>query len=89
MIAGWRAEMGAPVLLPVVKLGYRREDAAAFIGVSVTKFTSMVKEGRMPQPCRLDGCVIWRADDLIEAFNRLTGRDTGRLHVEEDTWSDV
>jgi predicted DNA-binding transcriptional regulator AlpA len=37
----------------------RREDAAFYIDVSPTKFDQLVAEGRMPQPCRIDGCVRW------------------------------
>ncbi len=37
----------------------RREDAAFYLDVSPTKFDQMVADGRMPKPCRIDGCVRW------------------------------
>lgn len=75
-----------PIVL--AKLGFRRAEAAACIGVSPTKFDLLVKDGRMPRPHRIDGVVLWRADELIAAFDRLTGRDRGGIDVEEDTWRD-
>lgn len=75
----------SPVII-APKLGYRRTEAAAFIGVSPSKFDLMVKDGRLPEPHRIDAMVIWRADELIAAFDRLTGRDTGALMIEKDTW---
>lgn len=80
--------MSAAPIIIAPKLGYRRTEAAAFIGISPSKFDYMVKDGRLPEPHRIDGMVIWRADELIAAFDRLTGRDTGGLHVEEDTWKE-
>ena len=59
-----------PIILP--KLGYRASEAAELIGVSVSKFRSMVKDGEMPGHRMVGGCAIWRADELLEAFNRLT-----------------
>ena len=35
----------APVILNMTKLGFRRTEAAAFIGVSASKFDQMVKAG--------------------------------------------
>lgn len=65
----------APVILNMTKLGFRRTEAAAFIGVSPSKFDQMVKAGDMPEPHRIGGVVIWRGDELQAAFDRLTGRD--------------
>jgi len=39
--------------------GLSREEAARYIGVGVTKFDEMVKDGRMPKPKRLDGRTVW------------------------------
>ena len=64
----------APVILNMTKLGFRRTEAAAFIGVSASKFDQMVKAGDMPEPHRIGGVVIWRGDELKLHFDRLTGR---------------
>ena len=78
--------MNAPaIILP--KLGYRRREAADLIGISPTTFDAWVKEGKLPQPRRIGGIVLWRADELQAAFDRLTGADTGRLNVPASEWS--
>ncbi|MDH2402411.1 XRE family transcriptional regulator [Bradyrhizobium sp. SSUT18] len=51
----------------------RRADAAAYIGVGVSKFDQLVADGRMPQPKRVDNCVIWDRDELDAAFDDLGG----------------
>ena len=81
--------MNAPVLLPITKLGYRRPEAAAFVGVSPTTFDRWVEAGDMPQPRRIGGIVLWRGDELIEAFNKLTGAETGKLEAKPNSWDDV
>ena len=79
--------MNQPVLLPITKLGYRRPEAAEFVGVSPTTFDRWVEEGKMPKARRIGGVVLWRADELIEAFNRLTGVEAGSLDVPTSGWS--
>lgn len=59
-----------PVILP--KLGYRASEAAELFGVSVSKFRNMVKDGDAPSHHQVGGCAIWRGDELLAAFNRLT-----------------
>ena len=44
--------------LPVV-FGLGEVEAAAAIGVSASKFRTLVKDKRMPSPRRLDGRNIW------------------------------
>lgn len=80
--------MTAPVLIPLTKLGYRRPEAAAFVGVSPTTFDVWVKEGKMPEARRIGGVVLWRGDELIQAFNRLTGVETGSLEPPRSAWDD-
>ena len=36
-----------------------REAAAAYVGVSPTKFDQMVTDGRMPKPRKVDGRRLW------------------------------
>lgn len=74
----------APIIL--TKLGYRIDDAAALIGVSQSKFLELVKQQRMPQPRWIDRCKIWRGDELLDAFNRLTD---DAAPSEDDEWGDV
>jgi predicted DNA-binding transcriptional regulator AlpA len=58
----------------------RREAASDWIGVSVGKFDEMVRDGRMPQPKRIDGCVIWDRYRIDEAFDAI---GDNRAHSSE------
>ena len=51
------------------------EDArrAADVGVSVSKFYQMIKDGRMAKPIRFDGRTIWDRLRLDDAFDALGG----------------
>ena len=72
-------------LLPVV-FGLGEMEAAAAIGVSASKFRTLVREARMPPPRRIDSRVVWDVDELREAFKALPheGESEGF-----DTWVDV
>ena len=64
--------------------GLRRPLAAAYIGVSPTKFDEMVADGRMPNPIRIDGCVIWDRVALDNAFDTLADNDASRNPWDDD-----
>lgn len=51
--------------------GLRRDEAAAYIGISATKFDDWVARGVMPKPKRQDGVVLWDVVKLDEAFEAL------------------
>lgn len=55
--------------------GLRREDAANYVGVSPTKFDQLISDGRMPQPFRLDGCVLWDIRKLDTAIDLISNPD--------------
>lgn len=59
---------------PVPRRGLRREEAAAYVGISPSKFDQAVAAGRMPPPRTLDGCVIWDVRELDERFDALPHR---------------
>lgn len=59
--------------------GLRRPDAAAYIGVSLTKFDELVRDRRMPPPLRIDKCVLWDVRDLDEAFDALRDGDAAAV----------
>lgn len=59
------------VLLSLFRRGLSREQAANYIGIGLTKFDKMVKDGRMPRPKRLDGRVVWDLRKLDAAFDAL------------------
>jgi predicted DNA-binding transcriptional regulator AlpA len=59
--------------------------SAAYIGVSPTLFDEMVKDGRMPQPIRINSRVLWDRLQLDEAFAALSDTRTD----SEDPWGKV
>ena len=56
--------------------GLRRSSAAAYVGVSATKFDDWVARGLMPQPKRVDGIVVWDRLEIDAAFDDLPGSDS-------------
>jgi hypothetical protein len=71
--------------LPVV-FGLGETEAAAAIGVSASKFRTLVKDKRMPSPRRLDSRNIWDVDELRAAFKALP--HDGEKEIS-DSWADV
>jgi predicted DNA-binding transcriptional regulator AlpA len=66
--------------------GLRHESAAAYIGVSITKFHELVADGRMPKPKHVDRCVIWDRYQLDAAFDDLGNEPPprpGRVSFDE------
>ena len=57
--------------LSLAPRGLSRGQAAEYIGVGVTKFDEMVDDGRMPQPKRIDGRLVWDRVKLDAAFDEL------------------
>lgn len=72
-------------LLPVV-FGLPEIEAAAAIGISASKFRSLVGEKRMPSPRRLDGRNIWDVDELRAAFKALPHEDESE---KANSWADL
>ena len=70
--------MAAQVALS--KIGYRRQEAADFVGMKLTKFNQLVKQNKLPKPFKIDGCVVWDGRELLQAFDKLKG-NTGSWNV--------
>jgi predicted DNA-binding transcriptional regulator AlpA len=65
--------------------GLSRVQSAAYIGVSVSLFDQLVKDGRMPEPVRLNSRLVWDRLQLDDAFAALSdGARDG-----SDPWSKV
>lgn len=62
--------------------GLRHPAAANYVGMKLTKFDSMVGDGRMPKPRRVDGVVVWDRHELDTAFDDLP-RDTETIPTED------
>lgn len=60
--------------------GLSREQAAAYIGVGLTKFDAMVEDGRMPKPKRVDRRKVWDIRALDLAFDDLPGDDADDIN---------
>ncbi len=59
----------------VLKRGLNRDEAAAYIGISTTKFLAMVADGRMPRPKQIDARRVWDIRRLDAAFDDLPDLD--------------
>lgn len=68
-----KADSILPLSLP--PRGLNRERTAAYIGVSPSKFDTMVADRRMPQPKVIDGRVVWDRLEIDAAFSALPNRD--------------
>lgn len=66
--------------------GLRRPEAAAYIGVSTTKFDELVRDRRMPGPKKIDGAIVWDIVALDAAFDALPG-DPLDGTPEADPWA--
>ena len=60
--------------------GLSAGQAAAHLGISRSKFDELVKDGRMPQPRRVDGRRLWDRRE-VEAFFEMLPR-AGTPEVE-------
>ena len=56
--------------------GLSREQAAAYVGVSPSLFDLLVKDGRMPEPKRINSRAVWDKLALDAAFDALPGSDS-------------
>lgn len=72
------------LLASAPRRGLRRCEAAAYVGVSESKFDELVRERKMPPAFRIDGCVLWDVRRLDLAFDALAGNGE-----KEDTWADL
>jgi predicted DNA-binding transcriptional regulator AlpA len=55
--------------------GLSREQAAAYVGISPSLFDTLVKDGRMPAPKRINSRTVWDRLQLDEAFTALPSND--------------
>lgn len=63
--------------------GLSRKLAAAYVGVSPSLFDTLVMDGRMPGPNRINSRVIWDRLKLDAAFEALADTDDAST---EDIW---
>jgi len=58
--------------------------AAGYIGLGTTKFDTLVEDGRMPKPKKIDGRRVWDRVAIDRAFEELDGCGT----AETNPWDD-
>ncbi len=63
--------------------GLRREAAAAYLGISPSKFDDWVARGFLPPPKRLDRVTVWDRFRLDVAFESLTDE----AQETSDSWA--
>lgn len=61
---------------PITRLAYRRDEAAAVLGIGTTKFDDWVKRGLLPRPVKVDDVVLYDAKALDDAWAQMAGRGT-------------
>ena len=70
---------------PIPRRGLSRDEAAVYIGISVSKFDELVRDGRMPGPKRIDGRKVWDVHDLDVAFDALPSENQ---QSQGSSWDD-
>src|SRR4249919_3904639 len=60
---------------PIPRRGLSRDEAAMYVGVSAGKFDAMVRDGRMPQPVKVDHRKIWDIRSLDLAFDEISAQN--------------
>jgi predicted DNA-binding transcriptional regulator AlpA len=63
--------------------GLRLPEAAAYVGVSETKFKAMVKAKTMPEPFKIGGVTLWDLWKIDQAFDALSNQG------DDSEWDDV
>ena len=53
--------------------GFSCSEAARYVGISISKFEQLVRDGRMPKPIKIDRRCVWDKYQLDLAFNLLGG----------------
>ena len=59
----------------IQRLALRRDEAAASLAISPSLFDTWVKDGKMPNPNRVGGVVLWDAEAIRDAWRRLCDGD--------------
>jgi predicted DNA-binding transcriptional regulator AlpA len=73
----------SPRDLSLPRFALRRDEAAASVSVSTTKFDEWVTDGRMPKGYKIDGVVLWDCQEVREAWERLRDGDRAKNPFDE------
>jgi predicted DNA-binding transcriptional regulator AlpA len=61
----------SPRDLSLPRFALRRDEAAASVAVSETKFDEWCEDGRMPKGRKIDGVVLWDTQEVRSAWEAL------------------
>jgi hypothetical protein len=61
----------SPRDLSLPRFALRRDEAAASLAVSPTKFDESCADGRMPRGRKIDGVVLWCVQEVREHWERM------------------
>ena len=64
--------------------GLSRVEAAGYIGIGASKFDTMVADGRMPKPKKIDGRRVWDVRSLDRSFDTLPGGEDSDYNPWDD-----
>jgi len=64
----------SPLPFGVAPRGLSREQAAAYVGISPTKFDGLVNDGAMPQPRMIGSRTVWDRHLVDQSFEDLPYR---------------
>jgi len=65
------------------RFAMRREEAAASLGVSPTKFDEWCDDGRMPQGRKIDGLKLWDTDEVRDHWQAMRDGTIVRNPLED------
>lgn len=65
----------SPRDLSLPRFAVRRDEAAASVSVSATKFDEWVAAGKMPKGHKIDGVVLWDVQEIREYWIKLRDGD--------------
>ena len=73
------------VKISLAPRGLSRVDAAVYVGVSPSLFDLLIKDGRMPEPKRINSRTVWDRYELDAAFEALPHKE----HAATNPWDEV
>jgi hypothetical protein len=78
-----QAERRSTTIRPMLRRGLSRVEAAAYIGVSPSKFDQLRRSGRLAAPKVLDGRLIFTVERLDEFLDALPDEN----QTPDDEWT--
>ncbi|WP_108459151.1 hypothetical protein [Devosia naphthalenivorans] len=72
-----------------IRRGLSEAEAAIYIGLGASKFSQLVRDGRMPKPRVIDNRRIWDVDDIDAAFKALPIEGEANDSARPNSWDDL